>query len=508
MKKVLIVDDEYLVRLGLKTTLDWAGHGFDIVGEAANGAEAMALFDKTDPDILLTDIKMPQMDGLRLIEALKAKKPLLYVVILSHYGDFAYAQKAISLGANQYILKSDLNEASLLATLEQLLTSMDAAQSPHRGQESHLRDYVRQFLLLPRGGELPAPERLLEPGLCAVVVCRSNTQCLAPDAQEMFHRSIRAMLENVWPQMKLISAQGGNLLSIALIALFDDAAACESLLQHARRVSNNIRQYYDVDFLSGVSLPASTLQLPLLLGQASRACDACFFSRDSCKSFASATKKVTPAPHVSHTRLSALTGAQDWAKLSAYIQSIFTQLAAFSDIDCAATAYIDFIGFARHLVTRYPVLQVAFGESAKLNYQNFQDFQRLETVKDCVLDIYRSLMDVLTGKTKRYSGAISRCIAFIQAHYMENIALSDAADAVGVSKSYLSLLFKQETQINFSKYLMDYRVEEAKKLLRDTNLHIYEVAERVGFPNPYYFSKVFKEATGVSCKHYQSDVFP
>ncbi|MEG0936327.1 MAG: helix-turn-helix transcriptional regulator, partial [Clostridia bacterium] len=69
-------------------------------------------------------------------------------------------------------------------------------------------------------------------------------------------------------------------------------------------------------------------------------------------------------------------------------------------------------------------------------------------------------------------------------------------------------LFKQETQINFSKYLMDYRVEEAKKLLRDTNLHIYEVAERVGFPNPYYFSKVFKEATGVSCKHYQSDFFP
>jgi two-component system response regulator YesN len=140
----------------------------------------------------------------------------------------------------------------------------------------------------------------------------------------------------------------------------------------------------------------------------------------------------------------------------------------------------------------------------KLNYQNFRNLHHIKTVESFVLDIYRSVFDVLNGQVRRYSGVINRCIEYIHVHYIENIALSDAAYAVNVSKSYLSLLFKQETGINFSKFLMNYRIEEAKKLLSETNMHIYEVAERVGFPNPYYFSKIFKEATGFTCKEFKN----
>ena len=102
MQKVLVVDDEFLVRLGLKTTIDWEAHGYKIVGEASNGKEALEIFDREDPDILLTDIKMPVMDGFKLIEEVRKRKKRIRIVILSHYDDFAFAQKALKFGATQY----------------------------------------------------------------------------------------------------------------------------------------------------------------------------------------------------------------------------------------------------------------------------------------------------------------------------------------------------------------------------------------------------------------------
>ena len=126
MKKILIADDEFLVRLGLKTTIDWEQHGFIIVGEAKNGKEALELFEQSDPDILLTDIRMPVMDGLEVIQTVKQKKRSLKCVILTHYDDFNYAKEAIKLGASDYILKSDLNSDNLFSILNRISNEIDA----------------------------------------------------------------------------------------------------------------------------------------------------------------------------------------------------------------------------------------------------------------------------------------------------------------------------------------------------------------------------------------------
>ena len=120
MKKVLIVDDEFLARLGLKTLIDWEEFGYKIVGEAANGKEALEILDRTDPDILLTDIKMPVMDGLTLIEEVRKRKKNIQIVVLSNHDDFSYAQKAIKFGVTLYILKSELNEANISNLLKNL----------------------------------------------------------------------------------------------------------------------------------------------------------------------------------------------------------------------------------------------------------------------------------------------------------------------------------------------------------------------------------------------------
>ena len=120
MGKVMIVDDELLVRIGLRSTISWQKYGFTIVADAANGQEAISKFDTTDPDILITDIRMPGMDGIELIKILKKKKPKLKTIILTNYDDFAYTQEALKLGADEYLLKSTLDNQTLLPILKRL----------------------------------------------------------------------------------------------------------------------------------------------------------------------------------------------------------------------------------------------------------------------------------------------------------------------------------------------------------------------------------------------------
>ena len=116
----MIVDDELLVRIGLRSTIAWQEYGFTIVADAANGQQALKKFAATDPDILITDIRMPGMDGIELIKILKKQKPKLKTVILTNYDDFAYTKEALKLGADEYLLKSTLDNQTLLPILKRL----------------------------------------------------------------------------------------------------------------------------------------------------------------------------------------------------------------------------------------------------------------------------------------------------------------------------------------------------------------------------------------------------
>jgi two-component system, response regulator YesN len=162
------------------------------------------------------------------------------------------------------------------------------------------------------------------------------------------------------------------------------------------------------------------------------------------------------------------------------------------------------MSYARVLAVELNLInQPAFNDE-KLNYKNLEKLHNFKMTKQYITDIYDELMYHSNGNNSvKYSYVISKCLDYIKSNYDKNISLGDAAGNVQISKSYLSLLFKQETGINFSNYLTNYRIEKSKKLLLRSNYKIYELAEKVGFDNPYYFSKVFKEVTGSSCKEYR-----
>ncbi len=125
-------------------------------------------------------------------------------------------------------------------------------------------------------------------------------------------------------------------------------------------------------------------------------------------------------------------------------------------------------------------------------------------MEDYLWNVHALVMDTEDSEENRYTGLVQKCIKYIRQHCAENMSLEDAAAEVAVSKGYLSVLFKQETGVNFVSYLNHYRIEKSKELILNTDLKIYEIALRVEYESPYYFSKLFKEIVGVGCKEYRS----
>ncbi len=150
MGKVMIVDDELLVRVGLRSTIPWQENGFTLVADAANGQEAISKFDTTDPDILITDIRMPGMDGIELIKILKKKKPKLKTIILTNYDDFAYTQEALKLGADEYLLKSTLDNDTLLPILKRLWSKLQQESAEDEKIQKLQKQALLGFFLLKK----------------------------------------------------------------------------------------------------------------------------------------------------------------------------------------------------------------------------------------------------------------------------------------------------------------------------------------------------------------------
>ena len=139
MIKVFLVEDEYAIREGIKKSVDWAGNGFELVGEAGDGEVALPKILKEKPDILITDIRMPFMDGLELSRLIKKELPQIRIIILSGYDDFNYAKEAISIGVEEYILKPVSGE-SLMAELKKLADAITAEQQETQVRLKYLKD--------------------------------------------------------------------------------------------------------------------------------------------------------------------------------------------------------------------------------------------------------------------------------------------------------------------------------------------------------------------------------
>ncbi len=529
MIKVLIADDELVVRIGLKTTIDWEANGFTIVGEAVNGKDAVELFHKLNPDILVTDIKMPIMDGLDVIRQLKSEHCMFKTLILSHYDDFDFARKAINLGASDYILKTELTEQKLLASLSQLAEQLaeerqlEPAQPLQPDEKTPVVSNAQRarFLRKILEGELnqdtlPAYLEQRDPLFdlpCFVVACL-NVEKQADSSQDIESSQFHQAMDNL--SANLLGRKGWNhtLLQTVSNTYFlvnlpcEDAESDSILSEGFQSLKRNIEQFLNVQLSMGISQSSRNMnQLPTLVNQAKSAWLSCYFEPINSVRLAGpvvpSPVQICPALDTDFIRKSI--ALHDIEPVLEHIDTVFDALKEANTFDYVREVFNDAISLAKMIVSERKLTNATTLNDERFSYRNFDRLAKFEEVRKYVLDLYTQInVGDTAEKAEKYSYGITRCIKFIKHNYQNPISLTEAADYVGISKCYLSLLFRQETGVNFSNWLANYRIEKAKKLLSETNMKIYEVAEMVGFENPYYFSKVFKEMTGESCKDFKT----
>jgi two-component system, response regulator YesN len=521
LKRVLIADDEMLVRVGLKTSIDWEAHGYQVVGEARNGKEALDMFTVFHPEIVITDISMPQMDGLEFITRLRELSSNVAIIILTHYDSFEYAKQAIGLHVNDYILKSDLTKDNLLAVLSRVESSSPSEvihQKQHMEARNPLidRSQAEQLRLSLEGADLDEAgtellSQLLPGESFCLVACSLHNMYAEHDMQSVVNASNTDMLLSLSQEIlsEIPSYRAILFFREHLVAVFNFQEYSKEkrmgIYQIVNMLKKNIKQFFNFDMLIGISAVHEGLaSMPLMYGECCDAIEISFYNDMHISFFNESSEHRRSDGHATDEVLAIFRSYlehEETAEYLDYLKKFAEQVRQSGESSFGREVLGELLkDLKRHGGMR----------DSSYEYLSFDDFYSFENLFGYVesacneLDLSASADGV---RPQSHSYIIKQALAYLEDRFTENIALTDLAAHVDVSRSYLSFLFKKETGLSFSKYLTRKRIDKSKKLLKETSDKIYVIAEQVGFDNPYYFSKVFKEYTGYTCKEYRDKNF-
>lgn len=523
--KVLLVDDEYLQREGLRKTIDWERWGMQVVAAAENGEQALELVRELRPDLVITDICMPFMDGLQLTEAVKQFAPETEIVILTCYDEFEYAKRAIKLGVNDYVMKP-----VELEYMDNLLRDIAARQYANSQRVEQAREEKRRETITAavyrRGDPMILQQQVLECGLeniraCCCVMIKILGYRYAQDTfsvEELdrhfqhFHRLIRKRTETLALLTEPRMEDGRILLVVG-------GADSAELRTRVNEVRSSLSA--DNDLLN---------EFPFLCAVADERPGIAQLRESYCQCLSIMkreflTEKTTFAVYNSSASNGPAKPLDISADIAKFMESVRTfdhkiiqiNLLAIADRIrdqnertevygqmFVAAVYNDTIQLLQDLgVEATDIFNDPMGEYHKIAVSG--SLQRYMDGVDKLLKTICAYVERNRGSTQ--NTIVERARRFIDAHYADSaLSLQTVAEEVDMSPSYFSILFKQTIERSFINYLTDLRMERAKYLLCKTNYKAYEICFMVGYDNPTYFSTLFKRYTGVSPKEYRGNI--
>lgn len=501
MVKVLVVDDEVPIRQWLEFCIGRM-EGYQITGTAANGAEGYSSFRKNMPDIIITDIRMPVMDGLEMLKLIRNLNPAVITVVLTSHEDFEYARQAMKYGASEYILKTEITEESLKQLLDKAGSGLK--ESPQSGKEKVLeeisnRNHYLRSLVLSRHAGLVTEAMLRE-----YDIPLERTDFVAIDVMTTEAELVKVTL----PEAGVLT----NAIKVPLdlnhtIIVGNISRDCpRGIGRRQELVYGLCRELYSqVPCKVGCS---DIYENPGKLGVAMRqAYDRVKLSFYHEKERLFATQPVGHYQITNGEKYKILFSKelvnQNYQKAIQIKDDMMAEVRReeVTDIEYLKKLYLFFLTSLFH-ITRDNVEKVeAQLEVIGQDIMNAQSLNGLDRVMEEVFEIHG-----YSGiRNEEYTAPIRNAIRYMEEHYPESLALSDVAGHVGLSAEYLSRLFKEETGVKFVVYLNNLRLKHALRLLESTNLKVYEVAEQVGYSNLSYFSTVFKKNFGQNPFDYKNN---
>lgn len=534
MYKLMMIDDEEEVRQGIIQKIEWEKYGFEIIGEAENGREALDLIEKSIPDVVITDIKMPIMDGLELSSILKESFPVIKVVLLTGFDEFKYAQQAINYGIVEYVLKPVLPK-DMVTLLQKLKEKIDKETTQKEGIKELKEHYAKsipimrdKFLTSLITSKLRKDEiekkistynlNLRGNGFAIASICIDQSSIKEKNFFEDDIELIKFAVMNISEEIIKKHSLGEvffHINCLVVITRFEKLDK-ENIYKRTFLVLEEIRQSVE-----------KFLGFTVTIGMGNICCELNKLD-DSFKSALSAldyrlvigNNKVIYIDDLEPQFADGIVFDENKEKVLTTSIKFGTESEItdaiellFKDLCDIKTSFKDYqvylIEILAAIVKISKNLQLEMKDVLGLNYNLFVEiyqFGTIEEVKDWIKSICIKLMQDISYKRQDYSKLLlDKAKEYINNNYSdEDIGLNKVSNYLHISPSYLCMIFKKEMGDTFLNYLIRVRVEVAKDLLGSTNLKTSEIAEKIGYADPNYFSYFFKRNIGLSPREYRN----
>ena len=535
--KVFLVEDEMVIRRGIKNSIDWEKEGYIFCGEASDGELAYPMIIKEKPDILITDIRMPFMDGLELCKLVKEDLPNIKILILSVYDEFDYAKEAIRLGVTEYLLKP-ISSGKLLEALN------GVSESIRREKED--KDLVRKYMEEMRENTEHEKQKFFEQ-----MIAGNLSMADALETGKKYEMNLSAGMYNLLLFRFTLGEENrksGELLGEAeyaikklterleyvfefqrdvegwafLLMADNEEQMSERVKELSKDLEEIMKNYSTITYFGGIGQPVARLrELEESFREAERALAARF------------TMELNRIISVEDIRMAQNVDTLDDIEITSFgeIEKTRTMLEKFlnngaeDEIDEFVDVYINELPeenlksvlMRQYIIMDAYIVMMSFcekieGIEGEMQAQSeelknsMKTIQTLEEIKNYIRMLLKKIIgvrDTISGR--RYSDIIEIAKDQIRKTYMsDEISLNTIAAEVGMSPSYFSSIFSKEMGKTFVEYLTEIRMDRAKELLMCSSMKTSEIGYEVGYKDPHYFSYIFKKTQNCTPKEFRA----
>lgn len=526
--RVMIVEDEPIIRMGLERALPWDSVNCEVVALAENGLDGLEKAKDTKPQLVISDIRMPRMDGLAMIKELKALDPELQVILLTGYKEFDYAKKAIAYGVKKYILKP-VDQQELLNAIKELAGQVQQKEEARqewqrlhcRVQESLpiLKDkFLNHLLFLGPGSINNVYEKMkyfhihIERFVILAVEIDSFYELEKEFTEEDIH-ALFFMIEEGMEQL-----QGNCEYSVTpfrhekteyfIISGNIESQDLPDLLEMGRKLCQLVKQKGKFTVSAGLSvIHEGAKEIRAARKEADRCLVSCYYvgkGSVACYSDVQAGDGKREREHEFRAE-EYFEALKQGENVTAAAEDVCVQLRELKNATLIKTRTTEILSKS------FRLLMEEYGECPELLQcfeQTMEKAYMAKTLQNCE-ELFQEcsawcISFAQKKKKSRTEYIIEKAVQYMKENCRRAVSLDEVADELYISKWYFSKLFRKETGIKFTDYMSNLRIEEAQRLIReDPGLKNYEIAEMLGFGNVRYFSQLFKTVTGKTPSEYR-----
>ena len=544
MISVFLVEDEIVMREGIRSNINWSAEGYKFVGEAGDGELAYPMIRDLKPDIVITDIRMPFMDGLELSRLIKKELPSTRIIILSGYDDFQYAREAISIGVTDYLLKP-ISGAQLLEAIGKVSDGIKAEQDQLRFMERYKKEREENRILEKRvlfrqlvAGALSMPEILnkgkalginLAAGAYGIVMFQikvSDESRGEGQITESYSESIEKITSvirdkyNSKEGIQVYEQLGG--VFVFLVLGRDRQETADSMDGLLGDLEDMMSDKSGINYYAGTGCVVDRIRE---VGRSYESASKAFAHRflyDSSRVFDghSNTDQAAESAPINMDEIDI--GKLDRRIVTSFLnngsseellhfvedfvdntgkgnfQSLIFRQYISVDLYFTVVSFLESIGYSREEITE-KLGNIGDGQSSQGDTDKTKDY--IHDILSKALEMRDKVCD------SRYSSLINSARSYIYDHYSdEDISLNQVAASVNISPNHFSSVFKKETGETFIEFLTRVRMDKAKELLETTDLKAQEIGYKIGYRDPHYFSYIFKKTQNITPRQYRDKV--